>query len=105
MRNKLGLAPGFAGFRRVFVAGGLTMGFVVLGLVSGLSAAAQFPADTLRHVYVLRPDRVFDGEQLHEGWQVIVSGHVIVGIGPAGETTAPAKAIVLELRGATLLPG
>ncbi|HEY6899720.1 MAG TPA: amidohydrolase family protein, partial [Puia sp.] len=56
-------------------------------------------------VYVLRPDRVFDGEQLHEGWVVVVRGKMIEAAGPAGSVKAPAGAVSLELRGATLLPG
>jgi hypothetical protein len=31
--------------------------------------AQQPAADTF---YLLQPDRVFDGEQMHEGWQVLV---------------------------------
>ena len=55
--------------------------------------------------YLLRPDRVFDGEQLHEGWVVIVRGHLIEATGPASSLQAPAGAVVLDLKGATLLPG
>ncbi|HLZ87841.1 MAG TPA: amidohydrolase family protein [Puia sp.] len=68
-------------------------------------AHAQFPADTMRHTYLLRPDRVFDGEQMHEGWQVLVHEHRIEAIGPAADIKAPAGAITLDLHGATLLPG
>jgi len=66
---------------------------------------AQFPADTTRHTYLLRPDRVFDGEQIHEGWVVLVQGHSIAAAGPAASINAPAGAVVLDLKGATLLPG
>ena len=55
--------------------------------------------------YLLRPDRVFDGEQLHEGWAVVVRGRNILEVGPAGSLAVPAGAAVRELRGATLLPG
>lgn len=55
--------------------------------------------------YLLKPDRVFDGEQLHEGWAVMVRGHAIVAVGPAASLSAPAGAVVMELKGATLLPG
>ncbi|HEY4109508.1 amidohydrolase family protein, partial [Puia sp.] len=76
---------------------------VCLSLAS--TAHAQFPADTTRHTYLLRPDRVFDGEQMHEGWQVLVYGRVIALVGPASAIKAPADAITLDLKGATLLPG
>ncbi|HEY4062259.1 MAG TPA: amidohydrolase family protein [Puia sp.] len=55
--------------------------------------------------YLLRPDRVFDGEQMHEGWQVLVHGSSIEAAGPAGSLKIPPAAIVLDLKGATLLPG
>ena len=55
--------------------------------------------------YLLRPDRVFDGEQMHEGWQVLVRGRYIEAAGPAGSIKAPAGTVVMDLKGATLLPG
>jgi imidazolonepropionase-like amidohydrolase len=55
--------------------------------------------------YLLRPDRVFDGEQMHEGWQVLVHGQLIEAAGPSGSFRAPAGAIGLDLKGMTLLPG
>jgi len=67
-----------------------------------LRAAAPATHDT---TYALRPDRVFDGEQVHEGWAVIVRGRTIVAAGPVASLSVPSGAVVLELRGATLLPG
>ena len=55
--------------------------------------------------YLLKPDRVFDGEQLHEGWAVVVRGRTIVAAGPVASVAVPGGAVVLELKGATLLPG
>ncbi|KPF64326.1 amidohydrolase [alpha proteobacterium AAP81b] len=52
---------------------------------------------------LLRPARVFDGEAMHPGWQVLVDGARIVAAGPA--LAVPAGAETLELPGATLLPG
>jgi len=55
-------------------------------------------------VIVLQPARVFDGETLHEGWAVRVKGERIEAVGPAaGIDVTGAK--VIELAGATLLPG
>src|SRR3989442_15677123 len=56
---------------------------------------------------VLRPDRVFDGfaDQPHDGWIVVVRGDRIESAGPAGQVRVPADARVVELPGATLLPG
>src|SRR5664279_2036286 len=62
-----------------------------------LSAAAQ-------DATVLKPARVFDGETSHEGWAVRVRGGRIESAGPAASIdTAGAK--VIDLPGATLLPG
>jgi imidazolonepropionase-like amidohydrolase len=53
---------------------------------------------------VLQPARVFDGENMREGWAVRVKGERIEAAGPAaGIDVNGAK--VLELAGATLLPG
>jgi imidazolonepropionase-like amidohydrolase len=63
-------------------------------------ARAQAPAPTL-----LRPAAVFDGQDLHPGWAVLVEGDKIKAVGPAAQLVAPAGAQVRELPGLTLLPG
>src|SRR5258708_4183605 len=55
-------------------------------------------------VTVLRPTLVFDGEAMHEGWSVRVRGGRIDAAGPAASIDA-AGAEVVELPGATLMPG
>jgi imidazolonepropionase-like amidohydrolase len=62
--------------------------------------ASPPPAATL-----LLSDRVFDGEQLREGWAVLVRGERIVAAGPRGEVRAPEGATTIQLPGTTLLPG
>ncbi len=52
---------------------------------------------------MLRPDRVFDGEALHEGWAVLVEGERIAAAGPSIPTPSDGREILLP--GATLLPG
>src|SRR5439155_12658294 len=56
---------------------------------------------------VLRPARLWDGvtADVHENWVVVVKGDKITGVGPADKTALPAGARVIELPGATLLPG
>jgi imidazolonepropionase-like amidohydrolase len=73
--------------------------FVLLMLVIAAPAVAQEPA------LLLRPARVFDGENrtAREGWQVLVRGGRIVAAGP--DLAAPADARVIELPGMTLMPG
>ncbi|HEX8272230.1 MAG TPA: amidohydrolase family protein [Longimicrobiaceae bacterium] len=76
---------------------------VVLALAAPAAAQTVQPA---RRV-LLRPARVFDAlsERAHEGWTVLVSGDRIEAAGPAERVGVPADARVVELPGATLLPG
>jgi imidazolonepropionase-like amidohydrolase len=71
----------------------------VLALAFLIALAALAQPGT---VYVLKPARVFDGETMHEGWAVRVAGERIEA---AGVTVNSAGAKVIELPGATLLPG
>jgi imidazolonepropionase-like amidohydrolase len=52
---------------------------------------------------LLKPLRLFDGMAMRTGWQVLVDGDRIADVGP--NLAAPADARVVELPGATLLPG
>lgn len=54
---------------------------------------------------LLRPDRVFDGEESHPGWVVMVSDGRIAAVGSAADIDVPAGAQVIDLAGTTLLPG
>lgn len=53
--------------------------------------------------YLLQADRVFDGEMMHENWQVLVEGNRISAIGPSLNVSRKVERI--ELPGTTLLPG
>lgn len=54
--------------------------------------------------YLLKPDRVFDGEQMHSDWIVLVKGNKIEAAGSMN-FKLPANTRVIELKGTTLLPG
>jgi imidazolonepropionase-like amidohydrolase len=56
-------------------------------------------------IYLLHPDRVFDGEQMHEGWSVLVHGKIIEQAGPSSSIKTPPNTITVDLKGTTLLPG
>jgi imidazolonepropionase-like amidohydrolase len=76
-----------------------SLSICLLLAVAPLAARAQAPAAML-----LKPARVFDGEAMHQGWAVRVAGDRIEAAGPdAGIDAAGAK--VVELPGATLMPG
>jgi imidazolonepropionase-like amidohydrolase len=54
--------------------------------------------------YLLRPDRVFDGENMHPDWVVLVHGNRIEQAG-AMTFKLPSNTRIIELKGATLMPG
>ncbi|HYO22319.1 MAG TPA: amidohydrolase family protein [Flavisolibacter sp.] len=54
--------------------------------------------------YLLKPDRVFDGETMHTDWVVLVKGTRIEAAGSMN-FKLPANTRVIELNGTTLLPG
>lgn len=53
---------------------------------------------------LLKPDKVFDGEQFHTGWVVLVKNNYIEAAG-AMNFKLPAGTQIIELKGTTLLPG
>ncbi|MBT1698614.1 amidohydrolase family protein [Fulvivirgaceae bacterium PWU4] len=55
--------------------------------------------------FLLVPDRVFDGEQVHTNWAVLVESDQITATGPADQIKAKPGATFLRLEGCTLLPG
>lgn len=67
-------------------------------------AGVKPTAGSLSGPYLLKPDRVFDGETVHEGWVVRVKGDKIEAVGPASSVSANGTEQI-ELKGTTLLPG
>src|SRR5437867_2268445 len=68
-------------------------------------AIAPMLAESEEKTSLIRPARVFDGVALHEGWAVLVRGERIESAGPAASIQPPPNAHVIDLPGATLLPG
>ena len=54
---------------------------------------------------LLKPDRVFDGEAMHENWVVLVEGNSISYIGEATSLKQPKNTKEIDLKGTTLMPG
>lgn len=54
---------------------------------------------------LLQPDRVFDGEEMHENWVVLVEGNLISFVGEPAEVVLPENTVSIELKGTTLMPG
>lgn len=67
-------------------------------ILSSLLSAAQ-------SVYFITATRVFDGENLHEGWAVIVSGDKIIAAGPSASLKIPEGAQKVDYPNSTLTPG
>jgi len=81
---------------------------VVLALFVLQLAAVVVPAQTPAPASVLlKPARVFDAisQAPHEGWGVLVTGTTIAAVGPLADVKAPAGTTVIDLPGATLMPG
>ena len=73
---------------------------LVAANILGSHAQSVAPTATL-----LRPAAVFDGQDRHEDWAVLVENDKIMAVGPAAQVAAPAGARTLDLPGLTLLPG
>ena len=76
---------------------------VLLG-ISIIESRAQ-PAAPAPTATLLRPAAVFDGQDRHEGWAVLVENDKITAVGPTAQVTAPTGARTIDLPGLTLLPG
>ncbi len=81
----------------------MTMRWLLIAATLLLGGATAPPADPAP--LLLRPAGVFDAVdgQVHPGWQVLVRGDRIAAVGPA--LAVPAGARVIDLAGATLMPG
>ena len=64
------------------------------------AAATAAPAS-----WLLRPEAVFDGQDRHPGWVVLVEGDKIAAVGPVAQVAARPDTRTLDLPGLTLLPG
>jgi len=66
---------------------------------------AAFPAAAEVGVNLFRAARVFDGERMHEGWDVVVEGRYIVYAGPSSGFDESKAGQIFEMDGSTLMPG
>jgi hypothetical protein len=64
----------------------------------GLQAQVKSPC-------LIIPARVFDGQEMHESWVVLIENGKIKAAGPIGQLSIPSNAKRIELPGTTLLPG
>lgn len=74
------------------------------GLVSGILLLV-FTSAYSQKLTLLKPDRVFDGQNMHEGWWVLIKDNHIEAVGESGNFKVLPNAEVLDLKGMTLMPG
>ena len=55
--------------------------------------------------YLLQPEWVFDGNELHKGWWVYVKGPFILAVGPPDRVPVPEGVEIMYLENMTLMPG
>src|SRR6185503_16334888 len=74
-------------------------------LLAMAAAVASLATAATAEPILLKPAQVFDGvdPNPHSGWSVLVDGDHIAAVGP--NVAAPAGAKVIDLPGATLIPG
>ncbi len=89
------------------VRAGRVAGAAMALVTVAVGAGAQEKAAPRAASMLLRPARVFDAVSAtpHTGWVVLVTGQDIAAAGPEAAVQVPPGTRVLELPGATLLPG
>lgn len=78
--------------------------FVFCFLLFVLAGVRSFAQTTDTYI-LLKPDRVFDGQQVHTGWWVLIKGNRIEAAGEPASIKSPSSAKIIELKGTTLMPG
>ncbi len=79
--------------------------FYLIGFTVFLALSTVGGQENKPMTYVLKPARLFDGEQMREGLAVLIRGDKIEAVAPLAELKTPADAKVIELPNTTLLPG
>lgn len=84
-----------------FLSAAVLSGLLVTVPATSVSSgqAGQVP------VVVLRPARVFDGVEMHEGWAVRIRGTRIDAVGPSASIATAGQVETVMLPGTTLMPG
>ncbi|MDO7849993.1 metal-dependent hydrolase family protein [Hymenobacter convexus] len=94
------------GGSRTTLAGRVRRWSVAALLAAALPGQAQPAAQpAVSAAILLRPAAVFDGQDLHAGWAVLVENDRITAAGPVAQLALPAGVRTLDLPGLTLLPG
>lgn len=79
---------------------GLILLFILYGFFSCFAQTAS--RDTF---ILLKPDRIFDGQEMRTGVWVMVKGNHITQVRNAADMKVPPNTRIIELKGMTLMPG
>ncbi|MDB5123078.1 MAG: dihydroorotase [Mucilaginibacter sp.] len=91
-------------YRKLIFIGMKSVQFSFLAIL--LSCIHLFAQPKASDSYTLfKPDRVFDGQQMHAGWWVLIKGNHIEAAGEPASISVPASTKIIELKGMTLMPG
>ena len=66
---------------------------------------ALFSQTAISQTYYLTADRVFDGENIHVGWALVIKDDKIIAVGPKEELKKPTSAIHINYPNSTIIPG
>jgi imidazolonepropionase-like amidohydrolase len=75
--------------------------YLLIGLIASLALSSVCAQQSI----LLKPAAVFDGQEMHPGWAVLVNGDKISAVGPAAQISPPADSRTIELASQTLIPG
>ncbi|MFZ6024369.1 MAG: amidohydrolase family protein [Bacteroidota bacterium] len=75
---------------------------VLISLIASLTGTATQTTDSF---ILIKADRLFDGEQMHTGWGVLVQGKTIMAVGTLENLPKQVPYKTLDLKGKTILPG
>ncbi|MGZ3812655.1 MAG: amidohydrolase family protein [Mucilaginibacter sp.] len=79
-------------------------GLILISILFVISCS--FAQNNVSESYkLLKPDRVFDGDQMHAGWWVLIKGNHIEAAGEPQTIKVPSSVKIIELKGTTLMPG
>src|SRR5689334_781750 len=77
----------------------------LINLILLTALTCAFGAAFCQQILVVRAARVFDGQDVHTGWTVVVQGERITYAGPTTGAVVPKNAIIRDFPNGTLMPG
>lgn len=79
--------------------------YIILLLIGICFSLQSLIAQTTDSITLIKADRLFDGENMHTGWGVLVHKDKILAVGELSALPKHSPLKIIELKGQTLLPG